>query len=201
MQSCFQQKPPSAPLCQSTDAFPAQPFHWPRLAARTLLLPRTGWCWALPTPQHPGSITAPLRAWRLRRGHGKSAARQEREREKYKLLKGGPHSRFNARALECNGKIPLASEKKSDKIHYNLSAWSPFASALVQVDLAQKGELATFLRGVEGFHARTWGIKNLETKKGSPQFSDIPVISRLLEFSFPLYPDQVVSPAFEISFS
>lgn len=124
---------------------------------------------------------------RLRRGHGKSATRQEREREKYKLLKGGSHSRFNARALECNGKISLASEKKSDKIHYNLSAWSPFASALVQVDLAQKGELATFLRGVEGFHARTWGIKNLETKKGSPQFSDIPVISRLLEFGFPLY--------------
>lgn len=98
-------------------------------------------------------------------------------------------------------KNPTGFRKKIRQNHYNLSAWSPFASALVQVDLAQKGELATFLRGVEGFHTRTWGIKNLETKKGSPQFSDIPVISRLLEFSFPLYPDQVVSPAFEISFS
>lgn len=177
------------------------PFTGPGWQPGHCSCPGQGGAGHCPHPSTPGSITAPLRAWRLRRGHGKSAARQEREREKYKLLKGGPHSRFNARALECNGKIPLASEKKSDKIHYNLSAWSPFASALVQVDLAQEGELATFLRGVEGFHARTWGIKNLETKTGSPQFSDIPVISRLLEFSFPLYPDQVVSPAFEISFS
>lgn len=128
--------PPLAPSSQSAAWFYC-PFISPVQAGSQDAVTATSEesdAWA-PAPHRPGHPRPRLQGRRhsergLRSSNGlevwegpwETAARllhgQKREGEKIRNCccgaKGGSQSRFNSRALEFNGKIPLASEKKSD---------------------------------------------------------------------------------------
>lgn len=103
---------------------------WRLLPARRVML---GCLYCIPrdTPSHfwrdgiaQSVVSAPAMAWRYEKGLWENCSKAPPWREKrFKkreqkvanfccCVKGGSESRFNSRALEFNGKIPLASEKK-----------------------------------------------------------------------------------------